>query len=159
MKILSINVGLPREVKWRGKAVRTSIFKAPVAGRVHVTKLNLRGGRAVGSFGSRRRRQGGLCLSVRALRVLAQRVSRHGVSVWRVRREPDSIDLVAQDGNRITVSEVVRLYTEDGADQDLLRRAAELSALPDSWRDIFVSASWRRRSSSIRRGNANFDRR
>jgi MOSC domain-containing protein YiiM len=49
----------------------------------------------------------------------------------------DPIDLVAQDGNRITVSDVVRLYTEDGADRDLLRRAAELSALPDSWREYF----------------------
>src|SRR3954465_8752654 len=43
MKVLSINVGLPREVEWRGKAVQTSIFKAPVVGRGRVTKLNLRG--------------------------------------------------------------------------------------------------------------------
>ena len=43
MKLLSINVGLPREVEWRGKVVRTSIFKAPVPGRVRVTKLNLEG--------------------------------------------------------------------------------------------------------------------
>ena len=43
MKLLSINVGLPREVEWRGKVVRTSIFKAPVAGRVRVGELNLDG--------------------------------------------------------------------------------------------------------------------
>src|SRR5256885_7749042 len=43
MKLLSVNVGLPREVEWKGKIVRTSIFKAPVLGRVRVAKLNLEG--------------------------------------------------------------------------------------------------------------------
>jgi MOSC domain-containing protein YiiM len=43
MKLLSISVGLPREVEWRGKTVRTSIFKAPVSGRVRVGQLNLEG--------------------------------------------------------------------------------------------------------------------
>src|SRR2546428_10194421 len=45
MKLLSINVGLPREIDWRGETVRTSIFKAPVGGRVHVTTLNVEGDR------------------------------------------------------------------------------------------------------------------
>ena len=43
MKLLSVNVGLPREVKWDGRIIRTSIFKAPVSGRVQVRKLNLGG--------------------------------------------------------------------------------------------------------------------
>jgi MOSC domain-containing protein YiiM len=43
MKVLSINVGRPREVEWRGKTVRTSIFKQPVAGSVAVSRLNLAG--------------------------------------------------------------------------------------------------------------------
>jgi MOSC domain-containing protein YiiM len=43
MKLLSVNVGLPREVEWDGRIIRTSIFKAPVAGRVHVRKINLDG--------------------------------------------------------------------------------------------------------------------
>src|SRR5438034_6297525 len=43
MKLLSVNVGLPREIEWKGKMVRTSIFKAPVTGRVRVAKLNLEG--------------------------------------------------------------------------------------------------------------------
>src|SRR5688572_18089468 len=43
MKLLSINVGLPREVLWQGKLVVTSIFKAPVSGHVRVTTLNLKG--------------------------------------------------------------------------------------------------------------------
>jgi MOSC domain-containing protein YiiM len=43
MKVLSINVGLPRDVEWRGGTVRTSIFKAPVLGRIRVTSLNIAG--------------------------------------------------------------------------------------------------------------------
>ena len=43
MKLLSVNVGLPREVLWKGKLVRTSIYKTPVTGRVRVATLNLRG--------------------------------------------------------------------------------------------------------------------
>jgi MOSC domain-containing protein YiiM len=43
MDLLSINVGLPREIEWKGKVVRTSIFKAPVPGRVRVAQLNLHG--------------------------------------------------------------------------------------------------------------------
>ena len=45
MKILSVNVGLPREVEWHGRVVTTSIFKEPVAGRVALRKLNLDGDR------------------------------------------------------------------------------------------------------------------
>jgi MOSC domain-containing protein YiiM len=43
MKLLSVNVGLPREVEWNGRVIRTSIFKTPVEGRVRVRKLNLEG--------------------------------------------------------------------------------------------------------------------
>ena len=43
MKLISVNVGLPREVVWRGESVTTSIWKAPVAGRVAVKRLNLAG--------------------------------------------------------------------------------------------------------------------
>ena len=43
MKLLSVNVGLPREIEWKGKVVRTSIFKTPVVGRVQVARLNLEG--------------------------------------------------------------------------------------------------------------------
>src|SRR4029450_6938541 len=45
MKLISINVGLPREVTWHGRAVQTSIWKKPVQGRVHVATLNLDGDR------------------------------------------------------------------------------------------------------------------
>lgn len=43
MKLLSVNVGIPREIFWEGRTVRTSIFKDPVRGRVHVGPTNLAG--------------------------------------------------------------------------------------------------------------------
>ncbi len=45
MHIISVNVGLPREVHWKGRRVSTGIFKQPVAGRVVVRRLNLDGDR------------------------------------------------------------------------------------------------------------------
>jgi len=43
MKIVSVNVGLPRSVLWKGTTVSTGIFKSPVEGVVPVKRLNLRG--------------------------------------------------------------------------------------------------------------------
>ena len=43
MKLVSVNVGLPRRVDWRGRQVRTAIWKTPVAGRVRVARLSLEG--------------------------------------------------------------------------------------------------------------------
>ncbi len=45
MQIISVNVGLPREVYWKGKRVSIGIFKEPVAGRVVARRLNLDGDR------------------------------------------------------------------------------------------------------------------
>ena len=45
MRVVAVSVGLPRDVVWRGRTVRTSIFKEPVAHRVHVDSLNLDGDR------------------------------------------------------------------------------------------------------------------
>jgi len=42
-RLLSVNVGLPREVMWNGKTVRTAIWKNPVTGRQMVRKLNVDG--------------------------------------------------------------------------------------------------------------------
>ena len=44
-KLVSLNVGLPREVTWHGMNVTTGIFKQPVAGRVVLRRLNLDGDR------------------------------------------------------------------------------------------------------------------
>lgn len=211
MKLISVNVGLPREVEWRGKVVRTSIFKAPVAGRVRVTRLNVHGDeqsdlsvhggtdKAVyaypsehyafwkkevpgidfpwSAFGENLTTEGLLedkvhigdrfragsaefivtqprmpCfkLGIRFNRPdMVKRFMRCGLTGFylAVLREGeiaagDSLDLVAEDDNRITVADVVRLYATDAANQDLLRRATELSALPESWRRYFRDRLW-----------------
>src|ERR1700720_3387680 len=42
-RLLSVNVGLPRDVTWNGKTVRTAIWKSPVTGRRMVRKLDIQG--------------------------------------------------------------------------------------------------------------------
>lgn len=42
-RVLSVNVGLPRDIHWLGRTVRTAIFKEPVAGRIFAGRLNLAG--------------------------------------------------------------------------------------------------------------------
>jgi ferredoxin-NADP reductase/MOSC domain-containing protein YiiM/ferredoxin len=41
--LMSVNVGLPRDVPWQGKTVRTGIWKAPVSGPAMVRRLNIDG--------------------------------------------------------------------------------------------------------------------
>ena len=45
MRVLSVNIGLPREVIWRSKSIATGIYNEPVTGRVPLRKLNLDGDR------------------------------------------------------------------------------------------------------------------
>ena len=45
MKLISVNVGLPREIRWEGQTVVTGIFKQPVEGRIPLRRLNLDGDR------------------------------------------------------------------------------------------------------------------
>ena len=211
MKLLSVNVGLPREVEWRGKIVRTSIFKAPVSGRVRVARLNVQGDRqsdlsvhggadkAVyaypsehyafwrkelpdlqfpwGAFGENltteglledkihigdRFRAGSAEFTVTQPRLpcfkLAIRFNRPDV-VKRFLRSGrvgfylaviqegdigagDALDLVAEDNGHVTVADIVGLYAADAANQDSLRRASELPALPESWRKYFRERLW-----------------
>src|SRR5215467_3377033 len=42
-RLLSVNVGLPRDIEWKGRTVRTAIWKDPVRGRCRVSRLNLDG--------------------------------------------------------------------------------------------------------------------
>ena len=41
--LLSVNVGLPRNIEWKGRNVYTGIWKDPVRGRCRVGRLNLHG--------------------------------------------------------------------------------------------------------------------
>ena len=42
-RLLSVNVGLPRDIAWQGRTVHTAIWKAPVQGRRMVRRLNIDG--------------------------------------------------------------------------------------------------------------------
>jgi len=42
-RLLSVNVGLPRDIEWKGQTVHTGIWKNPVDGRSRVRRLNLEG--------------------------------------------------------------------------------------------------------------------
>ena len=67
MKILSVNIGIPREVPFQGEVVTTGIFKDPVEGRVNLRTLNLDGDRQADLTVTWRERQGCLFISCRAL--------------------------------------------------------------------------------------------
>ena len=211
MRIVSINVGLPREVQGRGKMVTTSIFKAPVAGRVRVGRLNVEGDRqsdltvhggaekAVyvypsehyafwrealpgvalpwGAFGENFTTEGLLedgihigdrlrigsadftvtqprmpCfkLGIRFERAdIVKRFLKSGRTGFylSVSREGevaagDAVTLTAHDEKAISVTDIVKLYTADGENQELLRRASKLPALPEGWRDYFRQRLW-----------------
>lgn len=56
-RLLSVNVGLPQEIMWRGQTVRTSVWKKPVLGKRLVRRLNVDGdvqGDLVGHGGAHR---------------------------------------------------------------------------------------------------------
>src|SRR4051812_16195333 len=42
-RLVSLNVGLPRDIEWNGRAVHTGIWKDPVHGRCRVSRLNVAG--------------------------------------------------------------------------------------------------------------------
>jgi MOSC domain-containing protein YiiM len=206
VRLVSTQVGRPHEVVWRGKIVRTSIFKEPVAGSVRVGKQNLagdaqadlsvHGGRAKavyaypsehylywreqlpgielpwGAFGENLTTEGlgeatlhigdqlrvgsadfvvtqprmpCFKLGIRFGRPdMVKRFQRSGRSGFylAVLREGelsagDPIQLLSQEESSLSVAEVARLYTADAVEQDLLRRASGLAALPEEWREHF----------------------
>ena len=56
-RLLSVNVGLPRDIAWKGRTVHTAIWKNPVGGRCRVRRLNFEGdgqGDLVGHGGEQR---------------------------------------------------------------------------------------------------------
>jgi MOSC domain-containing protein YiiM len=173
MKLLSVNVGMPQEIGWRGEIVRTSIYKAPVAGRVCVRMLNVdgdqqsdlsvHGGRdkAVYAYPSEhyafwRTKLPGMELS---WGVFGENFSTEGllegdVNIGDRFRAGSAEFIVTQPrmpcfklGIRfgrpdmvkrgITGADIVNLFTSDAKIQDLLRRASDLPALPQGWRDHF----------------------
>jgi len=54
----------------------------------------------------------------------------------------DSVEWLTRDEHGVTVADIVNLYKADETNQDLLRRASELRALPPFWRDYFRKRLW-----------------
>ncbi len=206
MKLISVNVGLPREVAWKSKTVSTGIFKRPASERVMVRSLNLDGdGQAdlsvhggldkaiyvypfehydywqgelpdteltPGIFGENftttglreeevnigdRFHIGTVTLMVTQPRLPCYKLgirfgradmvkrflsSRRTGFYFRVLQEGevgagDTLELVSRDDNNITVADITQLYVREQDNPDLRHRAAQLEALPESWRDYF----------------------
>ena len=206
MRVLSVNVGLPREVLWRGKVVTTGIYKEPVTASVRIRMLNLDGDRQAdlrvhggrekavyaypsefyelwrgerpdlglrfGQFGENLTTEGLLdrdvsvgdrfCVGTAELVVTQPRLPcfKLGIRMGReefvteflerglygfylaVAREGDvhagdPVVELHRDPRGFRVAEVARLFAHDRHDVEGLRRAAELDALPESWRDYF----------------------
>jgi len=211
MKLVAVSVGRPREIIWRGKAVRTSIWKSPVTGKVRVRTLNLEGDeqsdlsvhggadKAVyvypsehytywreelpgvelpwGAFGENLTSEGLFEAEVQIgdrLRVgtaefvvtqprlpcfkLGIRFDRPDLvkEFFRSRRTGfyvsvlregyvsagDPIEMTARDDHGVTVADIVELYAHGAENEGLLRRAVEVSALPESWRAHFRERLW-----------------
>jgi MOSC domain-containing protein YiiM len=206
MQLLSVNIGLPQTVTWKGRTVTTGIFKAPVNSRVQMRRLNLDGDRQAdlavhggpdkavyaypgehytywrgefpgmelpwGMFGENftvaglseetvnigdRFRIGSGIIMVTQPRVpcykLAAKFGREDIIkrflvsgrsgfYCKVLQEGevgagDAIEAVSRDGHTVTVADIARLYNGQSDDLDLLRRAAQIEALPEGWRDYF----------------------
>ena len=206
MKLISVSVGLPREVTWHGRTVLTSIWKEPIQGRVHVATLNLDGDqqsdlsvhggvdKAVyvypsehypfwqgelpgvdllpGAFGENFTSEGLLDAEVQIgdrLRIgtaefivtqprmpcfklgirfqrpdLVKRFlqSKRTGFYLAVQREGevtagDAIEFIERSESGVTIVDITNLYALDSQSQDLLRRASEVPALPEGWKDYF----------------------
>jgi MOSC domain-containing protein YiiM len=202
MRVMSVNVGMPREVDRRGMKILTGIFKEPVASRLAVRRLNIEGdgqadltvhggpdkavyaypsehygpwreqlGRELtpGMFGENLTTQGLLEDAVHigdefrvgtARLVVTQprlpcfklgirfgdpgiiksfvRAGKPGI-YFAVRAEGDvaagdPIERLAEDQNRITVTEMFRLVLDHNADPAELRRLLNVSSLAAVWR-------------------------
>jgi len=53
----------------------------------------------------------------------------------------DSVTLQPGDAS-VSVSDIVSLYAADASNQELLRQASEVSALPEAWREYFRERLW-----------------
>ena len=54
----------------------------------------------------------------------------------------DAIEFIEKQETGVTITEIVNLYSTDAHNQELLRRATELPALPQSWKDYFRKRLW-----------------
>jgi MOSC domain-containing protein YiiM len=51
--------------------------------------------------------------------------------------QDDAIDFIDKQQHGVTITDIVSLYSTDAHNRELLRRAIDLPALPQSWKDYF----------------------
>jgi MOSC domain-containing protein YiiM len=51
----------------------------------------------------------------------------------------DAIEMVSRDENKVSVTDIVRIYVEDKDDTQTMQRAMRIDVLPDGWKDAFKS--------------------
>jgi MOSC domain-containing protein YiiM len=206
MKLISVNVGLPRLVMSNDDPVSTGIFKEPVAGRVMLRTLNLDGDRqadlsvhggpskAVYAYPSEhydywKRELPGMALSwgmfgenftsaglfeselnigdkfrvgSAVVMVTEPRMPCYKLGIkfgrsdivkrflasertgfyFAVLQEGevgagDPIELMEKSERSVRVNDITQLYTREKRNVELLRRAIEVEALPESWKSYF----------------------
>lgn len=206
VRIVSVNVGLPREVAWKGRIVMTGIFKQPLAGRVMMRALNLSGDRQAdltvhggpskavyvypsehyaywrdelpglelpwGMFGENLTTGGLLesqvCIGDRfrigsaevvvteprmpcyklglkfgrddiIKRFLASRRTGFYLAVLKEGEvgAGSTIRRISRDSHGVTVADIAHLYANKAGNIELLHRAVQVEALPESWRTYF----------------------
>jgi MOSC domain-containing protein YiiM len=49
----------------------------------------------------------------------------------------DEIELISRDEGAVTVTDIVRIFVNDKSDFETMRRALEVDALPESWKEVF----------------------
>lgn len=49
----------------------------------------------------------------------------------------DRVEIYSRDENRVSVSDIVRLYVEDKNDIETMRRAMNVDVLPEGWKEAF----------------------
>ena len=49
----------------------------------------------------------------------------------------DEIEFISRDENKVSVTDIVRLYVEDKDDVETMKRAVTVKVLPDGWKDVF----------------------
>ena len=87
MKVVSVNVGLPKTVQWRDQPVSTGIFKSPVEGPVALRKHNLDGDQQADLSVHGGPTKAGVRISHPTLYVLARGAARCRFRVGPFRRE------------------------------------------------------------------------
>ncbi len=86
-RLLSVNVGLPREITWRGQTVRTAIWKDAVHGKRMVRRLNIDGDAQGDLAGHGGEHRAVFVYQIDSYRYWQDKLHRADFHLWTIRRE------------------------------------------------------------------------